>query len=617
NIIEALNVAEGSFLQQFNNSAEPPYTYFISFIEKDPIYGPNVLVGILLLPNATGVWTNFPHGNGTLATITFKAIYRLVQPNTVTCRLDLADTMIIDENLQEVPHLTVGAVYEMEPLPIPSLNVEPATYTASLAGEVFTVNVTIKNLDADWRLIGVQFRIQYDEDVLKALSVVEGPFLQQFNNSAEPPYTYFISFIEKDPIYGPNVLVGILLLPNATGVWTNFPHGNGTLATITFKAIKQTSEPQAPITAMLRLNNTMLINDTLIEIPHTTLSGYYEIKPLSFTYEPAIPFAGRLILFKAPEAKNSATYCWDFGDGTKINTTESTIGHIYTSQGEYNVTLYCIADNIVTPSVSKTITVWPAQPTIDVNVDVGTLHFRGEIAEFSILISSNGEDVNATKIKAFLYHDGMLYADLTNSIQQVSIGFYIIRYNIPGDAETGTYTLFLKAECYNAKGVSIKSFQISPTLTARITEISNGIATVSNGLTNIMLNLTSVNATISNLVKTSSGEILAEIRTATGTLTTKLDTINATITGLIIGEGGVFAKIDTALGTLTAKLDNINATIVKIDGNTATLLTDIGEVKTALGGIQSTATPTLYATSILSAIAVILAAAILIFIRKK
>jgi hypothetical protein len=45
--------------------------------------------------------------------------------------------------------------------------------------------------------------------------------------------------------------------------------------------------------------------------------------------------------------------------------------------------------------------------------------------------------------------------------------------------------------------------------------------------------------------------------------------------------------------------------------------TTLGDVKIKLDGIQSTATATMYVASILSAIAVILALAILMKVRKK
>jgi len=473
----------------------------------------------------------------------------------------------------------------------PMMTIEPNLYQAHQLGEVFNVSVNLYNLETADKAVAVQFRVTYNASVLEALDVTEGPFLQQFNNTANPPFTFMINYIEDDPIYGTNVLVGIILIPNGTGYWTNFPYGNGTLATITFKAIRQTAEPQPPASSMLVLTNTLLLSDTS-EIPHTLVNGYYEIEPLSFSYEPSIPRAGQPVLFKALGANHSVTYSWNFGDGTSSNVTESSLGHIYATPGDYTVTLTCISDSLISSSITKTITILPNNtPTIEVTVDVGKTHFKGEIAEFSVLTANYGEAVNATKIEASLYYDGTLLADLTSSVQPVDTGFYRIPYSIPADAKTGKYTLKIKAEYYNAKGIGMNSFEISPTLTnwdqsiAQITGIKDGIATVSNGITNIKLNLTAINATVTGLITSGKDEILA--------------------------------KIDTSLGTLTTRLDAINATITEVKGNTVTISTTLGEVKTTLSDTQSTATTTLYAASILSAIAVILAAAILIFVRKK
>jgi PKD repeat protein len=276
------------------------------------------------------------------------------------------------------------------------------------------------------------------------------------------------------------------------------------------------------------------------------------------------------------------------GDGTNSTTADPTVSHIYATPGEYEVKLTCIADGLVSSTATKTIDVLPNNiPTIDVTGDVGKTHFRGETADFGILVSSHGEAVNATKIEALLYHDDILAANLTGSVKAVTTGLYTIPYNIPVNAETGTYRMIVQAEYYNAKGNCIASFQISPTLTAwdgQITEIQNGVATVSNGITNLTLNLTAVNATLA---------------------------------GLIENNGQVLAKIDTTAGTLTTQLTTINATITAVEGNTVTVSTTLGDVKTKLDGLQSTATTTLYAASIISAIAVILAIAILIYVRKK
>jgi hypothetical protein len=57
-------------------------------------------------------------------------------------------------------------------------------------------------------------------------------------NVAAPPYSWFFSGIEPDGIYGPHIAIGGMLATDS-GTWYIFPSGSGTLATITFKVLKQ------------------------------------------------------------------------------------------------------------------------------------------------------------------------------------------------------------------------------------------------------------------------------------------------------------------------------------------------------------------------------------------
>ena len=605
-LLQAVDVDEGPFMPQFNNTDTPPYTAFINYTENDALWGPNVLVGILVMPNSAGQYSNFPDGNGTLATITFRTLYRTVAPSPpASCLLNLTDTLLVgvaldNENVTEIPQMPPqSATYSAQPIPMPTLSIQPSEYDATLLGEVFSINVNIDNLDADSKMIVAQFRVQYNATLLEAIDATEGDFLQQFPNSEGPSYTYFIKYIEDNRFYGPNVLIGILLMPNSTGGYTNYPQGNGTLATITFETIAQPNSSEPPIMSNLVLNDTLLVSNLngvdVGEIPQTQpVNGLYQVSPLTFTYEPAEPSAGKVALLNVIEPQNHAqqTFSWDFGDGTMLNTTESSTGHIYALAGNYTITLTVTGENLTSATATQEITVLPNnQPApVDVTVDVGSMHFKGETAQFSILTASNGEAVSATELKANLFYNGNLIADLSGSEQEASTGYYTVTYDVPTDAQPGTYTLVVQAEYYNAKGTSLKSFQISPTLTAwndqitQITAIHDGIATVQNGLTNLTLNLTA---------------------------------INATLAGLIQNNGQVLATINTSVGTLSTKLDTIGGNIVSINGNTATLSSTLGNITTKLDGIQSTATMTLYIASILSAIAVVLAAIILIFVRKK
>jgi PKD repeat protein len=330
------------------------------------------------------------------------------------------------------------------------------------------------------------------------------------------------------------------------------------------------------------------MNDSIAAIPYALVNATYTIEPFSFTYEPSTPRATQPVFFTAPKTNQSLIYSWNFGDGTgPINSTEFTVGHVYSTPGTYDVSLICILNQTFASSpATETITVLPPQPTIEVTTDVGDLHFRGEIAEFTVLTTDDGQPVNATEIQALLYHTSALYVNLTSSLKPVATGFYTIPFNIPIDAETGRYTLLVEAEYYNAEGTSQTGFQINPTLTsslATIAEIKNDTATIITGSNSIRVSLTAINATVTSI-------------------------------------NGTTALIDSKIGTLQTNLSTINATIIAVRGDTETISTTLGTVTTKLDNIQSTATTTMYAASILSALAVILAIAILILViraRKK
>jgi hypothetical protein len=264
-LLRVVDVVEGPFLSQFNNNPTGPATYFIYFVEDDYI-----IVGIYLLPNATGQHTVFPEGNGTLATISFQTIYRPSSVINLSCVLMLYDTKIIDPDDNFILHETESGFFVFNPYPI--LKVEPEILMAEYRNQTINVGVMVNNLDADWELIGVQFKLHYAVSLLRVVDVVEGPFLSQFNNNPTGPATYFIYFVEDDYI-----IVGIYLLPNATGQHTVFPEGNGTLATISFQVL---DGPPASCNLILDWTTMIDPSDPPFEIPHIVESGIY-----SFTVE--------------------------------------------------------------------------------------------------------------------------------------------------------------------------------------------------------------------------------------------------------------------------------------------------------------------------------------------
>ena len=115
---------------------------------------------------------------------------------------------------------------------------------------------------------------------------------------------------------------------------------------------------------------------------------------------------------------------------------------------------------------SKTL-INPGKPSLDVQVDAGSIHFRGELAEFYVLVSQSGSRVDAY-VSANLYFNGTLYANLTSFVQKVDTGLFRIPFTIPTDAKAGAYTLGVDAQYPSATksfgGTGLKSFEISQTL---------------------------------------------------------------------------------------------------------------------------------------------------------
>jgi len=369
----------------------------------------------------------------------------------------------------------IKLVVAQEPI---TFKVEPESYQALKKGETFTVNITISNVNASDRLVGVEFRLGYNDTLLEVVNVTEGPFFKQFNQTPNPPYTYFIYYVEPETqfpngtVIPPHVLVGILLMPNSTGGWPGpMPEGNGTIAQITFKAIYQPVEPLPPANCTLDLFQVRAVNDLKEELPVSEEDGYYEIIPalypiVTFEYSPLMPVAGQEVIFNASKSYDPdgeiLWYLWEFEDGTKINTTDPVITYKFLCSGENLVTLTVKDIDGLYVSVNKTIKVGAPTP-LYIDIETGSLYFRGENCEFNVLITYLGVPTDVDRVSALLYFDGSIYENLTSYIERVADGYYRITYTIPEDAESGLYTLLVNAEYNGICGADIKSFLISET----------------------------------------------------------------------------------------------------------------------------------------------------------
>ncbi len=240
-------------------------------------------------------------------------------------------------------------------------------------------------------------------------------------------------------------------------------------------------------------------------------------------------------------------------------------------------------NNITSDSVTINVELVP----LDVTVDVGTIHFRGEIAEYYVLVSRAGRRVNAT-LQAHLFFNGIqLTSFVAEDFMPVTQGVYLLGYNIPADATAGIYTLVVDADhlvagtAVSLAGTSLKSFLISHTLqgwNATLTQIDGEIATITTSIGEISANLTEIQARLTDI------------------------------------QGSV-ATISSTMGTFETELTTIDAEVVEILGDTANIKTTLGNLTTRLGDIQTATTIGTGAAAVLAAIAAI--AAVLVLLRRK
>jgi hypothetical protein len=219
-------------------------------------------------------------------------------------------------------------------------------------------------------------------------------------------------------------------------------------------------------------------------------------------------------------------------------------------------------------------------PVLAVEVDVGSIHFRGEAAEFYILTTLNGVPVNVTNISATIYKPESPKEDLTTETK--AIGLYLITYEIQADALNGAYTLKVEADINGVKGGSLRSFLVSSTLTnwdAALIAFEDGIATIQTQIGMININVTSVNSKIDELqgditvLKTDIGEI----RAAVAYVKSIIEKSNVTL----VATQGDIAVLKTDIG-------EIRGIITSVQGDVATIETVVGQLKVALSTSGST-----------------------------
>jgi hypothetical protein len=134
------------------------------------------------------------------------------------------------------------------------VSVDPSEYISSHLGENFDIDITVTNLDEEWELVYMEFKLEYNSTFIDAIDVTEGDFMTQFGETTFN-YTQGTGYVKAN----------ITLTPTSV-----FPSGDGIIATITFNV---TSRP--PAVSDLLLKDTSLLDPDGYEVVHVLSHGYY------------------------------------------------------------------------------------------------------------------------------------------------------------------------------------------------------------------------------------------------------------------------------------------------------------------------------------------------------
>ncbi|MEM2351581.1 MAG: cohesin domain-containing protein, partial [Thermoproteota archaeon] len=187
-----------------------------------------------------------------LVNLTFKIVAPAPYMGVVSTPLTLAPPAgmtycLVDKTATEIPHDYIHGAYYYHwapPSVYPKLELEytgePEVNEKTFYGNIyrepitFSIDIRIKNVDAGWRLAGIQFVLFYNTTILDVLEVAQGDFLEPFTTT-----TWFYGEAFENAGFV-RVAYCILDIPSMIP-----PYGEGLVARITFNATYQEPFPTA------------------------------------------------------------------------------------------------------------------------------------------------------------------------------------------------------------------------------------------------------------------------------------------------------------------------------------------------------------------------------------
>ena len=230
-------------------------------------------------------------------------------------------------------------------------------------------------------------------------------------------------------------------------------------------------------------------------------------------------------------------------------------------------------------SVVTSVTV--LKDPLNVDMEVGEIHFPSEIVDAFVRVDVDGIITDATALSLTLYKGETFIETLDH--KNIGTGVYVATFDCP--TEEGDYFLKVSVtkeyEFFTFYGSAIAGFTVNPTINgfnARLIELEGSVATLLTDVGQLKVDISEINGKVVDI----EGKI-ATIETDIGPLRATASNINAIV--IEIKDG--IATIETDIGPLKTDVSNINAKIVNIRDNVATIATNMGMLNATLSGINA------------------------------
>jgi len=230
-------------------------------------------------------------------------------------------------------------------------------------------------------------------------------------------------------------------------------------------------------------------------------------------------------------------------------------------------------------SVVTSVTV--LKDPLNVDMEVGEIHFPSEIVDAFVRVDVDGIITDATALSLTLYKGETFIGTLDH--KNIGTGVYVATFDCP--TEEGDYFLKVSVtkeyEFFTFYGSAIAGFTVNPTINgfnARLIELEGNMATLLTDVGQLKVDISEINGKVVDI----EGKI-ATIETDIGTLRATASNINAMV--IEIKDG--IATIETDIGTLKADVSNINAKVVEIEGDIVAVETDIGTLRMDVSDVNA------------------------------